>query len=211
MARKTLFAVFSIGVIVIAAQLFFLTGAGLGYFPESYFRKSLIYFILTLGVFGWATTSTDKIEKAIFNTSFFKVLPKFLLAFGITFMSLLMLKVIIEPEILTSISKYIGTIPWYVAVFHCFVVAFDETLVFQGFFPNQLKSQGAGRPAIYLISSILFALFHIWAAGLAWLLILIYVPLGIFFLYSRYKWSPVIMIVPMAIHFAYNLFVLGFI
>ncbi len=204
---KDLWKILSIGTVIATIQVFFLIGATTGYFPESFFRKTLIFFVLTLGIFGFGAIATAKFERKLFNTSFIKVLPKFLLFAGITLAILFAIGLILKPEITSKIFGVLQ-IPLYVVLFHALIVAVNETMVFQVFFPNQFKFRRMPLWMIYIVSSILFASFHWWAAGGAFWLILPYIPLGILFLAVKNKWG---WIATCGVHWSYNIFLLGFI
>lgn len=198
--------IISIGVVLIFSHLFFMIGASTGYFGDGWFEKSVIYFLLVLGVFGWDIIATRDVERKLFNTSFIKKgVPIFALFFAISFGVLFFIGSILKPEILNQIQGLL-TLSAGLVMFHAMIIAVDETLVFQTFIPEKLKGR-VTLTIIYIISCLTFALFHYWTAGGQWLLLLPYIPLGAMFLKIRYKWG---IMATAGVHFAYNLFILGF-
>ena len=186
----TIFGVITIGTVLVGSWLFFMVGAATGFFPEDWFQKSLIYFVLTIGVFAWDNASTRKFEQTLFRKSFISIVPKFLLFAGLTYGLLFFTKLLIQPEILDQIlQRVIGDVPLYVALYHGLIVGVNETLVFMVFFADQFRSRGLSKNSTYIFVGLLFALFHFWLVGGVFLLLLPYIPLGIIWLWMRWKYG----------------------
>lgn len=168
---------------------------------------TLVYILITAFVFSFGQW---KVERALFRAKFLKKIPVLIIAFIIASVILFIFGLIIKKGNLPTIRDAVAGIGLGYVALHLFIVSTSETFIFQGWVPDRLKQQGFRRKAIYIISATIFALFHVGMAGWSWILILPYIPLGMLFLWTRYKFSPKTLMAVVGCHLAYNLFILGF-
>jgi len=167
------------------------------------------YIIFTAFIFAWDTTVSRKTESPLFEVSFVRAFPKFLLFAGISLAILFLFSLVYIGNALPFISSAISNIGFGVILFHCFFVAILEEKVFRNWLSRQLYSGGIKKIQVYIIQALIFAFFH-YVLGKELLTIAIYIPLGLLFMYVREKYSPKTDMANSGVHFAWNLFILGF-
>ena len=202
---------FSLGFVLILVWGYMYIQAG-NFFPvntEIWRDRLQTLIIFTAFIFAFNSLSASKTERPLFEVSFIKRFPLFLLWAGITGFVLYLFSFLIKGESLRTVSEALSPLGIGVILFFAFFVAIFEELVFRGFVVNELKSRGFNLTYIYIISSVIFALYHyVWSSSIT--TIIIYIPLGIIWLYIRDKYSPQTNMANAGSHFAYDLFVLGF-
>lgn len=167
------------------------------------------YLIFTAFVFAWDTAVSRKTEQPLFEVSFIRAFPKFLLFGGISLAILFLFSFVYTGNALPSIFEVVGKIGLGVILFHAFFVAILEEKIFRNWLPRQLKNSGIGIKAVWVLQAIIFAFFH-YTIGKELLSIAIYIPLAFIFMYVRTKWSPKTDMCNSGVHFAWNVFILGF-
>lgn len=207
--KKNLFGAITIGLVLVLIQAFILVNVG-KLFPTDTERWRTILFtytILTAFVFSWGAVRS---EKGLFQANLFKALPKLLLSAGVTFIILFALGYVLKGNELPSVRQAIAGIGIPIIIFHCFIVAFNEELIFRGFFVDELRSRRLREGAVKWTQAIVFALFHYGVTGGAWLVMVLYVPLAFVWLYLRDRYSPLTNMANIGSHAIWNIFILGF-
>lgn len=190
-----------LGLVIFLAQLWVYVNI------EEWRSKIIIYMVMTATLF---SLGAWRIEKGLFNRSFIKSLPKFLLFLAITLIPLSILAVIIGGQSLTIIPEALAGISLALILAHILVVSTSETYVFQGMIPEALENRGISKIIVYVLSAGIFAFFHFMTAGGIWILLLPYFALGLIFLYVGRKYTRRTLLASVGCHAGWNLFVLGF-
>jgi len=167
------------------------------------------YMIFTAFIFAWDTAVSKKIESPIFEVSFIRAFPKFLLFAVITLGILFLFGLVYTGNALPSINEAISSVGLGVILLHAFFVAILEEKIFRNWLVNQLKSSGIAMKSVWIIQALVFAFFH-YTLNKELLSIAIYIPLAFIFMYVRTKYTPKTDMANSGVHFAWNLFVLGF-
>lgn len=176
---------------------------------ENWKNIILIYIVFTGFVFSWDTLSR-KTESNLFKVSFIKRFPIFLISIVITLVTLSVFGLFIKGNSINTVGQALSNISFGVIILHALTVAIMEELVFRGWLVGELKANGIGKTAIYIISATVFALFHV-SMNREIITILLYIPLGMLFLYIKEKYSPQTNLANAGVHAGYNLWILGLI
>jgi len=199
----------SVGLVFVLAHIWMLTQVDL-LFPkdtEQWRGILLTYTVITAFVFSFGTFK----GAPLFKVSFLKRGWVFLVGAGVTFLSLYLIGLGLSGGQLPTIWGALVGIPIGVLLLHALIVAVDEELIFRGFLLNELRVRmRLDKWTAYLIQAVIFAGFHIAMAGGEWLLLLIYLPLGLLFAMVKDRWSPSTNMANMGVHFGWNAFILGF-
>jgi membrane protease YdiL (CAAX protease family) len=181
----------------------------------------LIIFALTLiGSLIFAKETITQLAKADYWKAF---ISRFLPSAAVSFVILILLKVLIKGPGSIDILSAVSYISLPVLVFHLFVVSQIEEILFGGLMFTALEKK-SGKLYANIIVVILFALFHYSKAGGSWAILLTYIPLRLIFNYARNNGLPLLNRVSprlfgatpqtqqsnAGVHFAWNLFVIGF-
>jgi len=199
-------ATLTIGVVFTIALLWFYVRAG-DYFPsdpDGYRFYIQVWFSMITFSVTMALVMKDKYVGKLFGFSFFKEWWKFLLAAivsGLAFFGLIWL-------VKSGVMPTSGLSFW-VKVFYALFVAYPEEILFRGIIPNSLLSRKYKRWQVYMISAVLFALFH-WTLGRSWTTLIIYIPLGYLWMWMRDKFSPVTNFANAGSHWIYDVLVLTY-
>lgn len=167
------------------------------------------YIIFSAFIFSWDTLVSRKVETPIFQVSFVKAFPKFLIASGITMAILLVFGLIYQGNALPTIKEALSKVGLGVLLLHGFFVAVLEEKVFRNWVVRQLEASKIPMASVWIIQALIFAFFH-YTMNRSLLSIVIYIPLGILLMYVRTKWSPKTDMANAGVHFAWNAFILGF-
>lgn len=167
------------------------------------------YLIFTAFIFSWDTAVSRKVETPLFEVSFIKAFPKFLLSAGITLGVLLLFLTVYNGSALPTIKDALSNVGVGVILLHAFFVAVLEEKVFRNWVVRQLENSKIPMASVWLIQALVFAFFH-YSLNKNLLSIVIYIPLGLIFMAVRTKWSPKTDMANAGVHFAWNLFILGF-
>jgi len=169
----------------------------------------LTYLLFVAFIFSFDTVQGSRTEKSLFNVSFIKEFPKFLIAGLIAFVVLYGFGLLIPSGTRIGIAQGLAMIGIGVIILQAFMVSIFEELVFRGWVVEQLKSRGVRKNLVYFISALIFASFH-GLMGKSLLTMIVYIPLGIGFHIIKDKFSPRTNMANAGVHFAWNLFILGF-
>lgn len=169
----------------------------------------LTYLIFASIVFSFVALARTKTPVDVFRVSFLKAVPKFFIAGFITLILLIGFQYTFKNEVSPLTFAAVSSLGLGVILLHALFVSTIEEKVFRALLPRLLISGGQTKLFAYVLSSVVFALFHYLLNG-EWLTILIYVPLGLTFQWIREKWSPETDMANSGAHFAWNIWVLGF-
>jgi len=181
-------------------------------FPQNTeaFRQIITTYILfTALIFSFDALASRKTETPLFKVGFLKAFPKFLIFAGIGLGILFGVGFIVKGDALPSIFQAVKGIGIGVLLLHAFFVATLEEKIFRSWLPNELRARGMSKKVVFVLVACVFAFFHYLLSG-EWLTILIYVPLGMVFMWVKNKYSPKTDMANSGIHFAWNVFILGF-
>lgn len=200
-------------LIVVHAFLYFNIGAFSPDQAELFRAQIAIYIIVLAFVFAFDSRSARRTESPLFTASFFSAqgIVKFLIAVVATLVFLIPLGFVVKGSALPSIFEVVSNLGWGLILVQAFIVAFDEELIFRGFITNELTSNRAGKTAVAITQAVLFAFFHLYASGGNWIVMSLYIPLGLIFLEVKNRFSPKTQMANIGVHFAWNIFVLGFV
>ncbi len=173
--------------------------------PDGQEDKWLLIFLSYSTFMGITFGSADARSK-LYNTNFFKSIPRFLLFFIPAFFVLYFLLQLVEPAYSgSSVIEILRNIPVWLAIINAFVFATFESSVWQGLLDYRM-----GRIA----SPISAGIFHmfIWSGGV---FMIIPVVTFLFMGFSWFNWyfrkDKNDLIPAIAIHTAYNFLILGII
>jgi membrane protease YdiL (CAAX protease family) len=167
------------------------------------------YIIFTAFIFSWDTAISRKAERPLFEVSFLRAFPKFILFAGISLLILFLFGLFYRGDALPSVYQAISGVGLGVVLLHAFFVSILEEKVFRNWLVRQLEHGGITKARIYILQAVIFAFFH-YSLNRELLSIAIYIPLGLLFMYVRDKYSPKTDMANSGVHFAWNLFILGF-
>jgi len=168
----------------------------------------LTYILFTAFIFSFDVVRGSKTEEALFKVSFLKRFPLFLISAGISFAFLFAFGFILKGNALPTINQALSNIGLGVLIFHAFMVAILEELVFRGWVLERLPPAMSRRLKI-LIGTIVFALFH-WTLSGEILTLALYIPLGFLFQVVKDRFSPKTNMANSGVHWAWNVFIMGF-
>lgn len=199
----------SVGLVFVLAHIWMLTQVDI-LFPkdtEQWRAILLTYTVITAFVFSFGTFRG---AQPLFKVKFFKRGYVFLLGAGITFLLLYLIGLGLNGGQLPTIWGALAGVPAGVLLLHALIVSVDEELIFRGFLIGELRKTKLDKLTVYITQAVIFAMFHFAMAGGEWLLLLIYIPLGLLFAFVKDKWSPKTNMANMGVHFGWNAFILGF-
>lgn len=197
----------SIGLVFILAHIWMYTQASV-LFPNNALEWQIrigVYIGITALVFGVSSTKT---ERELFVGHFFRRLPVFILFSVGTLTLLFLFGKTIEWNGLSAVSGKLADIGLGVILFHAFIVAVDEELIFRGWLNDILGRKTLGIWTRAIIISIVFAFFHYALAGSEPLVLFTYIPIGLAYFFIKEKYG---IMASIGTHWAYNIFILGFI
>ena len=205
---RSLIGAISVGLVFVLAQIWMLSQASILFPQDTEKWKWIImtYMVITAFVFSWGTYK----GATLFKVNFLKRIHVFIIGAIVTFLLLYAMGFAVGSGQLPTIWGTLTLIPIGVLLLHALIVAVDEELIFRGFLLNTLQKNRVDRMTAYLTSAVIFAMFHFAMAGGEWLLLLIYIPLGLLFAFVKDKFSPQTGMANMGVHFGWNAFILGF-
>lgn len=166
---------------------------------------------------------TPKVMKNLANTNWTKAfLFKFVSSAAITTILLLILNFVIKGTGTLNPIESIGYLPLLTILVHALVIAQVEEIMFAGVIFNSVEKTGS-RWSAYIITAVLFALFHLAKTGGNFAIMATFIPLRFAWDYLNHKGWPVLGrrfpkifgVTPYSVqssagsHFAWNMFVLG--
>ena len=169
----------------------------------------LTYSVFAALIFSFDALSSRKTERPLFEVSFIKAFPKFLIAAAITLGILFLFGQTVSGDALPTIAEGLASVGLGVLLLHAFFVATLEEKVFRGFVSNELRASGISKPIVWIMQAFIFAFFHYMLNG-ELLTLWIYIPLGLIFMYIKQTWTPRTDMANSGAHFAWNVFILGF-
>lgn len=200
----------SLGVVlVLSFAWFYLKAEQL--FPSNtalWKERILIYIVFTAFIFSWDVVKGSKTERSLFEVSFVKAFPVFLIASVVSFVILSAITVLVKGEALQVIATSLSSVSIGVLIYFAFVVSTLEEKVFRGWLVERLRARKVSKTVIWWIQALVFAVFHA-LLGKSFVVMLIYVPLGFLFMWVKMKWSPRTDMANSGCHFAYDLWIIS--
>lgn len=169
----------------------------------------LTYLIFASIIFSFVALARARASVNVFRISFLKAFPKFLVAGAITLGVLLLFQTTFQNNFSPVVFASVTGLGIGIILLHALFVATIEEKVFRGILPRLLMNAGQTRLFAWILSAVVFALFHYLLNG-EWLTIIIYIPLGLAFQFVRQKFSPETDMANSGVHFAWNIWILGF-
>jgi len=173
---------------------------------QDHIQKLMVF---TAFMFSFNALASRKTETSLFEVSFLKAFPKFLIAGAITIAVLFLFGLTLKGGALPTIFTAVSSVGLGVILLHAFFVAILEEKVFRGWLWNELIARGIDKTMVWILVAITFAFFHYLLNG-DWTSLIIYIPLSFIFTYVKLKWSPRTDMSNAGVHFGWNFFVLGF-
>ncbi len=201
----------SLGIVIVLflAWMYLRTDTLFPQNPMLWNKYILTYILLTSLVFSFNALASDKTEKVLFRVSFLKEFPKLLLSVGISGVFFYVVGYLLKGQALPTIASALTSTPFAVLVLYTFVVATSEELIFRGWLPNEMRARKISKVGVYIIQTVVFAFFHWFVSGSVWTIV-IYIPLGLLFMYVKDKFSPKTNMANIGVHATWNAFILGF-
>jgi hypothetical protein len=187
----------SFGMAVLLLQLFIFINSSVLFPNDSAYwnRIILTYLVMTCAVF-----AIPNLRSNFFNTNLFVALPKYLIAFGITYgLFRLVGHFFVNATYASYITGMTG-ISLTIIIIHSLIVGICEESIFRDFV--------MGKLGIFW-SSLIFALFHfaVYGSNIGYMALMFI--LGLAFAYIKLIFSPQDGVVNSAVHGAYNISVYG--
>jgi len=184
----------------------------------------LLFFAIT-GIVGLVVAPKVLIELA--KASYWKAfLTRFIPAAAVSVIIFAFIKLITSGFDSINPLDSLQYVPFHILVFHVFVVAQVEEIMFRGVLFESIASR-SGLAVASVLSSIVFAGFHFYSSGGSAIIMLTYIPLGLLFTYIKLNGFPLLKDINgigkyfqatrytqqanAGVHFAWNYFVLGFV
>lgn len=179
-----------------------------GQLQENFKQGVLTYLLFASFIFSWNTLSDRKTERPLFEVSFLKAFPKFIIGALVTLGLLGIVYSTISGESLIEVFALVSGVGLSSILLYGFTTAILEQKVFFSFIPNELRARKVSKTITVVLMLTFFAIFHWWTGKTA-LNLLIYFPLGFIFWKVSRKYSPRTNMADSGVHFAWNIFVLG--
>jgi membrane protease YdiL (CAAX protease family) len=184
----------------------------------------LIFVLAIVGSLIFAPEFVKGLAKANYWKAFvFRFIPS-ALVYGI---ALIAVKVLLKGDGGVNLFDSISYMPLSVLLLHALVIAQVEEILFGGLIYSSIQKR-YGHNSANWITTLLFSLFHFSRAGGNWVVLATYVPLRLWFNYTRNNGIPLLSKLPgvgdkyfgptpqtqqsnAGAHFAWNAFIIGFI
>lgn len=224
LTRLSFLLILVVGLIFLYAQSFNPSAV----FPQNteYWNKILTGYLVIFALVLIVTSIIAKdVIKALATANYWEAFfMRFIPSAIVTSIILILIKAVLKGVGSVNIFQAISYMPWTVLLVHLFVVSQIEEILFGGLIFTVIEKKSNSKIA-NIITMIAFGIWHFAKTGGSWVLMLMYMPLRLWWNYNRSHGTPLLNKVFPKIfgpspltqqsnagaHFGWNAFVIGFV